>query len=168
MNKITLSNLHCRNLSLILLVFFMSGCVSVPLTSANYDSEAKKFSVPADKSYIYVVRSSGGPGTGVHMSVALDGNDVGILATSTFLLLEVSPGKHSIKTGLSRSATVLGYERPTTVEVLTRPGQHYIISSMFGAWAPSIVKIVQGDEGKKLITDSSRACMLHDNPATCH
>jgi len=169
MIKAITSYTNLYNLILILCMsslLFSSGCTSIKVLPKVKDSQAKKFNVPANKSYVYIVRTASA-GVGVLMSVAFDKKNVGVLLDYYYFLLELTPGKHTVTTGLTRSDKNLGFERPTTVEFVTRPGQFYVVTSAFRAWAPSELKILQGEVGKKFVMLSERACTFNDPPSEC-
>lgn len=95
----------------------VSGCASVPTASVEQDNAAKKFVVKPGKSNIYVYRNESFGGA-VKMSVALDGKLVGDTASKTFLLLEVTPGKHTL---VSKSET------DSTLNLTTAAGKNYFV-----------------------------------------
>lgn len=73
----------------------MSGCTSVPMASDEKDNAAKTFSIQPGKSNIYVYRNES-IGAGVKMEVDLDTTQIASTAANTYLLLAVSPGRHTI------------------------------------------------------------------------
>ena len=111
-------------LSLILSVIIMTGCVSKNLASEDFDRSAKQFNPPADKSFIYVLRSSYHGDW--HMGVTLDGKTVGSIRNKTYVLLEVLPGHHQLKLG----PLVTKIDAPD-IELETLPGRSYFVSARF-------------------------------------
>ena len=89
----------------ILLAALVSGCVSVPMASPEQDAAARSFAVRPGKANIYVYRNEIF-GTALRLPVALDGKLVGDTAINTFLVLEVSPGSHTIQSKTENGATV--------------------------------------------------------------
>jgi len=91
--------------AVILLAALVGGCVSVPMASPELDAAARSFAVKPGKANIYVYRNEIF-GTALRLPVALDGKPVGDTAINTFLLLEVSPGSHTIQSKSENGATV--------------------------------------------------------------
>lgn len=76
-------------------VVAFAGCAAVPMASLDQDAEAKKFSVPAGQSRIYVYRNES-IGGAIPMTVSLDGRVMGRTAMQTFFVWDVAPGKHTV------------------------------------------------------------------------
>jgi hypothetical protein len=76
-------------------VVLATGCASVQMASTEMDTAAKGYAVKPGKANIYVYRNEM-MGAAIKMPVALDGKLVGDTGAKTFLLLEVSPGNHTI------------------------------------------------------------------------
>lgn len=89
------------------LVAFLTGCASVPMASVERDTAAKTFAVKPDKANIYVYRNET-IGSAVKMPLALNGKLVGDTGPMTYLVLEVSPGAHTLlsKTENDSSLTI--------------------------------------------------------------
>jgi PBP1b-binding outer membrane lipoprotein LpoB len=116
---------------------FVTGCASVPMASPEQDNQAKSFGVKPDKANIYVYRNES-MGAAVKLPVVLDGKIVGDTAAKTFMLLEVSPGKHKL---------VSKGETDSALELATQPSKNYFVwqEVKMGVWAPSS-KLQQVDE----------------------
>ncbi len=98
------------NVLLVLYLFFLAGCATVPLTAPRLDSEAKKFSPVPGKSVIYIFRDEI-IGTAVFMTVFFDGKIIGQTAPQTYFALTVDPGKHQIMSqGISISVLDINTE----------------------------------------------------------
>lgn len=78
-----------------LMVSALAGCASVPMGSAQQDAALKTFTVPPDKTGIYIYRNESFGGA-VKMDVAVDGKPIGQTAAKTYLYEQVSPGVHVV------------------------------------------------------------------------
>ncbi len=128
----------------------VTGCASVPMASPEKDSQAKTFSVKPDKSNIYIFRNES-MGAAIKMPVALDGRLVGDTAAKTFLLLEVSPGQHTL---------VSKTENDSTLELVTQPSKNYFVwqEVKMGAFAArSLLQLVDEATGKAGVAECSLA-----------
>ena len=99
------------------LVVLASGCASVPMATPEQDMAAKSYSVKPDKANIYVYRNET-MGAAIKMPVALDGRLVADTGAKTFMLLEVSPGSHTI---------VSKTENDSTLTVNATAGRNYFV-----------------------------------------
>ena len=133
-----------RNSAAILLLsasVLLSGCASVPMADVGKDAEAKQFSPPKEGANIYLYRSES-MGMVAKMSVVLDDRLVGDTAAQTYLLLHVTPGKHTI---VSKS------ENDSTLNVTVDRGKNYFVwqEVKMGMWAPrSQLHLMDDEEGK--------------------
>jgi hypothetical protein len=83
---------------LAMLVFFVTGCASVPLASAEADAARKRFDPPADgKAGVYVYRDSF-VGQALKKTVSMDGKALGATSNKVYFFKEVEPGPHIIST----------------------------------------------------------------------
>src|SRR5262249_10831871 len=98
-------------------VVLASGCASVQMASESMDASAKTYAVKPGMANVYVYRNET-MGSAIKMPVALDGRLVGDTAAKTFMLLEVSPGSHTI---LSKT------ENDSTVTVNAVAGRNYFV-----------------------------------------
>lgn len=131
----------------------LAGCVSVPLTSASLDSDAKKFQPEAGKSSMYINRKNAIFGGGVMVQSVVDGRMVGSLAPGTYQLISVAPGEHIVTT----SGQFYGVKQ---TRVNTEQGKNYFfdISVGIGWITPNInIKRTEEEEGRKCVTASKRA-----------
>ena len=129
---------------------FVNGCASVPMASPEKDSQAKTFGVKPNKSNIYIYRNES-MGAAIKMPVALDGRLVGDTAAKTFLLLEVSPGKHTL---------VSKTENDSTLELVTQPSKNYFVwqEVKMGAFAArSLLQLVDEATGKTGVAECTLA-----------
>ena len=79
-----------RLIALLLAAGMLAACAGVPTAGSDLDEAAKTFRASEGKAAIYIVPSS----STVDVTVTLDGQKVGRLATAQFLLLDVPPGRH--------------------------------------------------------------------------
>jgi len=128
------------------LVVLASGCASVPMATPEQDAAARSFAVKPGKANIYVYRNETF-GAAIRMPIALNGKLVGDTAANTFLILEVSPGGHTI---LSKT------ENDPIVMINAVAGRNYYVwqevkMGMFSA--RSALHLVDEATGKAAIKD---------------
>jgi len=99
------------------LAILASGCASVPMATPEQDTAAKTFAVKPGKANIYVYRNET-MGAAIKMPIALDGKLVGDTGAKTFLLLEVSPGSHTL---------VSKTENDSTLTIDAAAGRNYFV-----------------------------------------
>jgi uncharacterized protein (UPF0333 family) len=99
------------------IVVVASGCASVQMASPEQDAAAKSYAVKPGKANIYVYRNES-MGAAIKMPVALNGRLVGDTAAKTYMLLEVTPGSHTV---------VSKTETDSTVTVKTAAGRNYFV-----------------------------------------
>lgn len=128
------------------------ACTSVNLGQANQDASAIAFAVPKDAAGIYVYRNdyvyrNESMDEAMRMLVELNGKPIGQTAASTYLYLEVPPGKHAITAKA---------ENTDTVEIDTKPGTiHYIWQEvkLGSLYARTKLHLVDEAQGKQGVTD---------------
>ena len=138
-------------LALIACSVLFVGCVSVPMTSAALDSEAKKFAVETDKANIYVNLTSS-IDTGPMIQIVLDGRVVGSLSPNTYQLLNVSPGEHTV--------TVIGAENVRQQKLTVEAGKNYFLKvSAHMGWNAARVNLepLNEEQGREEVMNSKRA-----------
>ena len=136
----------------ILTVFVLGGCASVPMGNTKQDIALKNFNVPSDKDKagIYVYRNETF-GAAIKMHVRLDGEILGATAANTYLYKEVEPGQHTISSLA---------ENTDTLKVSARKGTlSYIWQEVkIGMWsARSKLHLVSEEEGRKGVLESNLA-----------
>jgi PBP1b-binding outer membrane lipoprotein LpoB len=99
------------------LTALLTGCASVPMASVERDTAAKSFAVKPDKANIYVYRNET-IGSAIKMPVALNGKLVGDTGPTTYMVLEVPPGTHTI---LSKT------ENDSTLTINAVGGRNYFV-----------------------------------------
>jgi hypothetical protein len=102
---------------IVVVAFVASGCVSVPMASADKDASAKTFATKPGKGNIYVYRNEM-LGAAQKMSVMFDGKIVGETASKTYFLFEVAPGKHEL---ISKG------ENDSVLAVTVQDGRNYFV-----------------------------------------
>jgi len=102
---------------IVVVAFVASGCVSVPMASADKDASAKTFATKPGKGNIYVYRNEM-LGAVQKMSVMFDGKIVGETASKTYFLFEVAPGKHEL---ISKG------ENDSVLAVTVQDGRNYFV-----------------------------------------
>lgn len=131
-----------------LVVMVLSGCVSSQPATEELDAEAKRFTAPADISYVYVIRRKAIRLNGVYLRVSVDREVVGKLGNRSYLLAEVTPGHHEIEMGPDNAA------HPIKLELDTLPGRTYFIAGHMTMGRPDM-KVVAEEEGKALVLDTT-------------
>lgn len=141
-------------LTIVACIALLTGCASVPMTSASMDAQAKTFQPDSGKASVYVTRT-GGAGSALVMQTVLDGRIVGSLSPDTFLLVSVPPGRHTV--------SVLGgggSENVQQQKLTAESGRNYFFKVHFsmGWWAARVsIEPLDDQEGQKLIKRSKRA-----------
>lgn len=125
----------------LLLAALATGCASVPEGSSSVKEKALRFTPPAGKAGLYVVRpTNGGLGAGVLMNVSLDYKELGTLGVQSYLYTPIVPGKHSV------GATIPGDYTPFEAE----PGKNYFFKLIPGFHSMKAVPIAEKD-GRALV-----------------
>ncbi|HXJ10353.1 MAG TPA: DUF2846 domain-containing protein [Burkholderiales bacterium] len=94
----------CMAIWVLSLVALVAGCAS-PTAAPERDSAAKSFIVQPGKANIYIYRDEQ-IGLLLNIPVALDGQYIGDTGAQTFLLREVSPGRHTVDSKIGKEASV--------------------------------------------------------------
>lgn len=84
-----------RPAALAALLAAASGCATVPMAAPDRDLAAKTFATQPDAANLYVYRASSF-GAAVKFPVTVDGKMMGELPGSTYLLVRVPPGPHTV------------------------------------------------------------------------
>jgi len=127
-----------------------AGCASVQMASPQADAEAKRFTVPAGKSRIYVYRNER-LGGAIKIALALDGRMMGQTAPKTYFAWDVAPGKHEIMCSGENNVRL-------TVDAPSG-GAVYVWQEMkMGTWsAGCALNLVDGSTGRSGVMDCSLA-----------
>ena len=98
-----------RRAILALAAVFAAGCASVPSAPPALQVAALTFKPSPGMARIYVYRSGGAFGAASRLSVAIDSQIVGRTAPGTYLMVELSPGRHRVSSATpeNESAVVL-------------------------------------------------------------
>ncbi|MEJ2141843.1 MAG: DUF2846 domain-containing protein [Gammaproteobacteria bacterium] len=84
-----------KNASLLLILFSLVGCASVPMGDPAEDARLKTFPVKPNVAGVYIYRNET-LGAAITMPIELDGKNLGRTASKTYFYEEVAPGKHSV------------------------------------------------------------------------
>lgn len=90
----------------------------VPMANIERDAQAKTFATNPDKANLYVYRNEADFGSALRFDLEIDGKQIGAIASSTFAVLEVDPGKHAV---------IGKAENDFTLEVAAQAGKNYFI-----------------------------------------
>ena len=145
---------RCLVVAALLGSLIMSGCASVPMASPERDTSAKAFKVKPDRANIYVYRNET-LGAAIKMPVALNGKLVGDTAANTYMLLEVSPGRHTL---------VSKTENDSTLVVNAAAGRNYFVwqEVKMGMWAArSNLQQVDETTGKAAVQECKLIEAVH-------
>lgn len=154
-----------KSLMIFAIAIMLIGCfATVPLATLDADEESKKFSPPANKSYIYILRDNWGA---PHL-VEVNGERIGLLSNETYFLLKVQPAEYKIKVGLElayefeakgEDSGMLGFTT-AYVDILAEPGHMYFlrIETPATKGGPSaILTMLHIGKGKEYILNYKRA-----------
>jgi hypothetical protein len=111
----------CKVLSILLFPIMVSACASIPLSSPSEDAEAKRFEATAGTSKIYIYRKKAFSGSAIKLPLSLDSVEKGPLASGTFFLWNVAPGKHEIFCSGTTDSSL-------TID--TQPGKLYFVQQI--------------------------------------
>ena len=90
---------------LLALLLAAAGCATVPMAAKEHDEAAKAFTTQPDVANLYVYRASTF-GFAVKFPVALDGRLLGELPGSTYILVTVPPGPHTLLVSAETNKTL--------------------------------------------------------------
>lgn len=133
----------------------LTGCASVPMTSAELDAQAKEFKAPeGDKAGLYVYRNSTFGGALTKL-VSIDGSPLGNSAPMTYFYKEITAGKHILST-----QSEFG---DNSIEFVAEKGKlhffrNYIKMGVFVGGAN--LEQVEEEKGKAGVLESKRAKLL--------
>lgn len=133
-----------------MLAIALVGCASVNMGDPKQDIALKNFSIPPDKSGVYIYRNEAFGGA-VKMDVELDGKPIGQTAAKTYLYKEVSPGRHTFTSKAENDATI---EVDAKLGTLMYIWQEVKMGFMF---ARTNLQIVSEAEGKKGVLETTLA-----------
>lgn len=123
------SRLTLATTTVFVLILTLVGCdLYNTKASTEEDKAAKTFTLEADKSVIYVYRSSSLVAVIQAFRIYLDGRAVVDCTSGTFIRLVVDPGTHKIGVGNVSSRSLRD-----SIEILTEKGEIYYIELTIGA-----------------------------------
>ncbi len=113
-----------KKIGLVILTFYLYGCVSSkPAPSVQHDF-AMRFTPPPNMALIYVARPSQFYLSGVFMDFTFNDRRMGKIGNNNFVMLKVKPGQHTIVVGAIGSDNGKFYDSgKITLDVL--PGRKY-------------------------------------------
>ena len=146
--------MNLRNLILTLMVSIFAGCASVPMSSLENSSKAKRFDPPTGgNAGIYIYRKDTVVGAALKKDVWIDGECIGETAKGTFFYEEVEGDKnHKVSTESEFS--------PNDLIVDTKSGNHYFINQYIklGAFVGGAnLELVNESEGKSEVASLKMA-----------
>jgi len=148
-------------LAAVFAVLGLAGCASVPMGDSTQDTALKNFSVPSDRSAIYVYRNES-MGASIKMDVLIDNAQVGQTAAKTFLYKEVTPGKHTVTSSS---------ENTDTLDIETSPGKATYVwqeVKMGVLYARTKLHLVDAEEGKKGVLETKLAASTAADKPVAH
>ena len=109
---------------------FGVGCVTpatIPLAPLESSEEANRFEVAPGRANIYIARSGEFKGSAIAFAVTLDGDAIGRIAPSTFYVVSVERGMHSVE--------VSAVENSDRVDFMAEAGRNHFleVSAKLGA-----------------------------------
>ena len=129
----------------------LAGCASVPMGDIKKDAELKTFSPKADVALIYVYRNEFLLAA-QRMYVEIDGRPLGQTAVKTYLVAEVSPGRHIVTSVL--------FERADSLEIEAVAGKlYYVWQEVKLGWEypRTRLHLVSEEEGRKGVLECQLA-----------
>ena len=139
-----------RKALVLLAIFSLVGCASVPMGDPKLDAELKAFPVKPNVAGVYIYRNET-LGAAITLPVELDGKHLGRTASKTYFYEEVAPGKHTVT---SRG------ENDDTISFDAIAGKLYFIwqEIKMGFFQPRTkVHLVNEEEGRKGVLESKLA-----------
>ncbi len=115
-----------RPLALVLVAWMLSSCAA-GLASPNRDTEAKRFRALPDKACIYVVPPNGSTA----VTVAMDGRNVARLEETSFLRLDVPPGRHVLTVAAASLLPFFLRQTPDALTVEAEAGHCYYLRALW-------------------------------------
>lgn len=151
-----------------MLLFILTACAGMQnpdMASIENDMESKKFRVAPRKSKIYIVRPSKFGGAGAYIYPTINNMVTGSLASGSYLMLDVLPGKHVI-------SAAGNLEKPEGVEIIAEAGKLYFVKmfpkvkiGLIIALSPGLHnEIVNSEEGQKLVLQNKRYKTIEYEP----
>lgn len=126
------------------------GCAPVPMGDSKNDAALKTFSVPADKSGVYIYRNES-MAAAVKMDVEIDGQAIGQTAAKTYLYKEVAPGTHTISSKAENTDSVQIDAKPGTLNFIWQEVKMGLL------YARTKLHMVGEADGKKGVLESRLA-----------
>lgn len=129
--------------SIVVFLFAISGCASVPMAPKDQDLALKKFTPPPiDKAGLYIYRNTFG-GQALKKTLSIDGKVIGETANKVYFYKLISPGQHTLATESEFSDNSIIFEAMGGRNYFA---EQYIKVGVFVGGAN--VKMVDEEEGK--------------------
>lgn len=100
-------------LCILSMALFITGCASfgAPITKSSgiLDSQARKFSPPAGRAAVYIIRPKQFVAAGSPIKAFMDHEDFGAIPPGSFLYGEILPREHSLEAGIKGISEVTPY-----------------------------------------------------------
>jgi hypothetical protein len=134
-----------RLVSMLLLGLLAGGCASVDWMEAADDVTAKRFLPLSGKANIYVYRDDTW-GAAFTLPVLMDGVMVGELATKSYVLVEVDPGRYTLQSQA---------DGEPDVEIQAQGGKNYFV------WQEVRLGLTSGDGRLSTVSEEAGRAALH-------
>ena len=139
-----------KKVLVLIAIFSLVGCASVPMGDPTEDTRLKTFPVKPNTSGVYIYRNEV-MGAAITLPIELDGKHLGRTASKTYFFEEVAPGKHKV---VSRA------ENDEVLEFETIAGKLYFIwqEIKMGFFQPRTkLHLVDSEQGRKGARESKLA-----------
>lgn len=129
-------------------VFFVAGCASfgAPVTKSSeiLDSQARKFSPPAGRAAVYLIRPSQFVAAGSPITAFMDHEDFGAVPPGSFLYGEILPREHSLEVGIK------GINKITPLRFKAEEGKCYFFYTEVNLRSVAL-ELISDEKGKDLV-----------------
>lgn len=139
-----------RKLLVLLALFAVAACGSVPMAPPSADAAGKRFEPPpTGQGAIYVVRRPSALGIGAPVPVTVGPNQVGSLVGNTWLRLDLPPGRYDVRHQSE--------DNTSSVIVDLVAGQTVFVSMTWTGAAFFRMEIVPPEVGRPIVLAGQRA-----------
>jgi hypothetical protein len=95
-----------KNILILIFLVAITGCATVPMASLEADQKAKSFSVPPNKSRIYLFRDEAVFGGAIKVTTSINDKIIGQTAPKSYFVVDVPPGKHVLSCFAESNSTL--------------------------------------------------------------
>ena len=145
-----MSSISYKSVVSFVLAISLAGCASVDMGDKQLDATLKTFTIPANKSAIYIYRNESMGGL-VKMEVTVDGIPIGKTVAKTYLYKEVEPGKHIIVSKAENDSELAVDAKPGVLSYVWQEVKMGVL------YARTLLHLVGEEEGKKGVSESALA-----------